>query len=227
MSDTSLRIAQETHETMARWAFAIGAISDHGIRVRVLAERLASVPPDAHEPLEEALLERVLERTDNAAVTLLAWVGLRAAERCLKEAAFSPPEIDWGGRPLALGERKTLARTADRRLLDRALRDPHPDVVREVLLNPRLLELDVTRLCATPRISPVIVARVLTSTRWVSRAAVLRATVLNPASPEELTSLIVGLADLEDLRAVEGDRRISLKTRDRAANMLARSQTLR
>jgi hypothetical protein len=50
---------------------------------------------------------------------------------------------DFGrGRPLTLGERKSLARTHDRSLIQRVVRDPHPDVVRILLDNPSLTEED-------------------------------------------------------------------------------------
>ena len=56
---------------------------------------------------------------------------------------------DFGrGRPLTLGERKSLARTHDRSLIQRVVRDPHPDVVRILLDNPSLTEEDVVRVCA-------------------------------------------------------------------------------
>ena len=52
------------------------------------------------------------------------------------------------GRPLTLGERKSLARTHDRSLIQRVVRDPHPDVIRILLDNPSLTEEDVGRVCA-------------------------------------------------------------------------------
>ena len=52
------------------------------------------------------------------------------------------------GRPLTLGERKSLAKKPDRDLLERLLADPHPDFIRGVLRNPRLTEDDVVRFVA-------------------------------------------------------------------------------
>src|SRR5688572_8898608 len=70
-------------------------------------------------------------------------------------AAASPgaePEArvpDYGkGRPLTLGERKSIARRPRRDLIERALGDPHPEVIRLLLQNPRLTEADVIRICA-------------------------------------------------------------------------------
>ena len=56
---------------------------------------------------------------------------------------------DFGvGRPLTLGERKSLARRPDRDLIARVMRDPNPDVIRILLNNPGLTESDVVRVCA-------------------------------------------------------------------------------
>ena len=76
---------------------------------------------------------------------------------------------DYGrGRPLTLGERKSLARKPDRRMFDRVLRDPHPDVIALLLQNPRLTETDVVRLCSRrPGVAEVL-SRVFAS-RWSLR----------------------------------------------------------
>ena len=50
--------------------------------------------------------------------------------------------------PLPLGMRKQAARTRDRDLLDRLLRDRDPSVIAQLLLNPRLREQDVITIAA-------------------------------------------------------------------------------
>ena len=67
----------------------------------------------------------------------------------LSDAARRVPDFGTrDGRPLSLGERKSLARRPGRDLVLRVLRDPHPDVIRILLGNPRVTEDDLVRLCA-------------------------------------------------------------------------------
>ncbi len=87
------------------------------------------------------------------------------------------------GRPLTLGERKSLARTHDREQLLMLLRDPHPAVVAILLDNPHLTEPDVVRVAATRPSVPDSLATIAHHPRWSVRHAVKRALVLNPATP--------------------------------------------
>ena len=87
------------------------------------------------------------------------------------------------GRPLTLGERKSLARTHDREQLLLLLRDPHPAVVAILLDNPHLTEPDVVRVAAMRPAVPDSLATIAHHARWSVRHAVKRALVLNPATP--------------------------------------------
>jgi hypothetical protein len=84
------------------------------------------------------------------------------------------------GRPLTLGERKSLARTHDRSLIQRVVRDPHPDVVRILLDNPSLTEVDVVRVCAARPNDPHVLQAVYRHRRWVVRYRPRNAIVRNP-----------------------------------------------
>jgi hypothetical protein len=99
---------------------------------------------------------------------------------------------DFGkGRPLTLGERKSLARRRDRNLLARVLRDPHPDVIRILLDNPAIVEDDVVRLCALRPVSPEVLVQVFQHTRWIIRYRVRHALSRNPHTPEQVAVQLV------------------------------------
>lgn len=99
---------------------------------------------------------------------------------------------DFGvGRPLTLGERKSLARRRDRNVLARVLRDPHPEVVRILLGNPALTEDDVVRLVARRPIDPRALLAVVHEPRWMVRPAVRRALVQNPWAPLDVALLLL------------------------------------
>ncbi len=99
---------------------------------------------------------------------------------------------DFGkGRPLALGERKSIARSRDKTLLSRVLRDPHPDVIRILLDNPAIVEADVVRLAALRPVPPEVLVEVFRHARWVIHYRVRNALARNPYTPEDVTVQLV------------------------------------
>ena len=99
---------------------------------------------------------------------------------------------DFGkGRPLTLGERKSIARSRDKMLLDRVLRDPHPDVIRILLDNPAIIEEDVVRLSALRPVPPEVLVQVFRHTRWITRYRIRNALARNPNTPEDVAVQLV------------------------------------
>ncbi|HSQ62587.1 MAG TPA: hypothetical protein VLM85_05215 [Polyangiaceae bacterium] len=141
----------------------------------------------------------------------IAGAGLVTLDRLLRRPARSgapisprsqrPPDYGYG-RPLTLGERKSLARRPDRGLLERLLADPHPDVIRGVLSNPRLTEDDVVRFVARTPSHPDLLAEVARTPRWAHRPRVRLALILNPFSPIDLALPLASLLLRHELRLV-------------------------
>jgi hypothetical protein len=100
---------------------------------------------------------------------------------------------DGRGRPLTLGERKSLARRTDRDTMHRLLADSHPDVIRALLHNPRITEDDVVRLGAKRPGRGEVLAEVARSTKWSHSPRVRMALVMNPATPADIAVRIAGL----------------------------------
>jgi hypothetical protein len=117
------------------------------------------------------------------------------------------------GRPLSLGERKSLARRRDRELLNRALRDPHPDVVRILLDNPALTEIDVVRVCAQRPVAPEVLLHVFRHPRWIVRYRVRAALAFNPFTPESITVQLLPHLTPSDLKAVMRSSELSERVR--------------
>jgi hypothetical protein len=125
---------------------------------------------------------------------------------------------DFGrGRPLALGERKSLARRRDRQLLARIIRDPHPDVIRVLLLNPALTQDDVVRLVARRPIAADVLREVASSVRWIARSDVRSALLKNPYAPLDLVLPLVPLATSTELAELASSPELSLPLRSMAA----------
>lgn len=110
---------------------------------------------------------------------------------------------DYGrGRPLTLGERKTLARRPDREMIERLLRDPHPDVIRRLLANPKVTEDDVLSLAARRPCRRDVLQEIARTPRWTHRPRIRVALVLNPDTPLEVSVPLVGLLVRQELDLV-------------------------
>jgi hypothetical protein len=110
---------------------------------------------------------------------------------------------DYGrGRPLTLGERKSLARKPDRAMTELLLRDPHPDVIRQLLSNPKITEEDVLSLAARRPCRPDVLQEIARTPRWTHRPRVRMALVLNPDTPLDVTAPLVGLLIRQELHLV-------------------------
>jgi hypothetical protein len=94
---------------------------------------------------------------------------------------------------MTLGRRKSLAYQPNRETMQRLLGDPHPDVVRKVLSNPRITEDDVVRLAAKRPWHGPVLAEIARSTKWSHRPRVRIALVMNPWTPPEIAARIAGL----------------------------------
>ena len=112
--------------------------------------------------------------------------------------------FDGRGRPLTLGERKSLARRPDLDTMQRLIADPHPDVIHRLLRNSRVLEDDVVRLAARRPGRSEVLTEIARSTKWVHRPRVRMALVLNPATPAAIAARIAGLLLRPELELVAG-----------------------
>lgn len=139
------------------------------------------------------------------------------------EQAAAPRALVPGTRPLTLGERKSLARSWKRDVLERLIADPHVDVVDLLLRNPRLTEDDVLRIATARRASAGVLELILHNRRWNCRRRVRRALLRNPKLPEADGLRLIGLLNRAELRELASDHRlaasVSLAIRRRLAQV--------
>lgn len=139
----------------------------------------------------------------------------------------SPRVPDYGsGRPLTLGERKALARRPTRKSLDKLLGDPHPVVIRTLLVNPKLTEDDVVRLAARRPGNAEVLAEIARSA-WSHRVRVRMTLVLNPDSPVDLSIPMLALLVRTELRQVVEAAFLLPAVRAAAHELLARRPPVR
>jgi hypothetical protein len=227
-------------ETAAALARRIASVPDIAIRVRYLRHMLATGEPGLLVNVVAVALAKAegKHRTFGdlmLAITLAAYELTAERRHTLAQAAeqnghvtvarvlapgggyAGPAEPEKApterGRVLTLGERKALARRADRRLLARALRDPHPDVIRIVLGNPSLKEDDVIRLCAQRPIRSDVLREVFRHARWVVRPRVRYTLVRNPNTPLEISLQLVPHLNSVQAREVADSNELPLELR--------------
>lgn len=193
-----------------------GDIVELAAALDVLCARAEQAEPAARETLvalvdalQDPSLGLVVQRLREEAVG----VPHLALERLVRQPISIPPRgvpepdedrvPDYGrGRPLTLGERKSLARKPDRDMMERLLRDPHPDVIRQLLANPKLTEEDVLSLASRRPCRFDVLMQIARTPRWTHRPRIRMALVLNPDTPLEVTTPLVGLLVRQELRLV-------------------------
>lgn len=130
---------------------------------------------------------------------------------------------DYGrGRPLTLGERKSIARRPPPHLLPKVLADPHPDVIKNLLASARLTEDDVVRLATKRPNKPEVLLEVARHPRWCQRPRVRLALVLNPMTPNEIAIAMIALLRRNELRSVVDATALHPAVRAAAKERLAR-----
>ena len=123
-------------------------------------------------------------------------------------------------RDLTLGERRTLARSADRNVLTRLLTDPDPGVIAILLRNPKVLERDVLRIASGQPNLAAVLSEVFVNDRWCRRRNVQLALLQNPYTPRDLSRNLLELMDETGLREVLQARSIDSTIRDAARDKL-------
>jgi hypothetical protein len=229
----------------------LAQVEEIDMRVGLICERLESTPnDDALWFLRTAHHRAALGDPDGQRVFLaLGWamfdprvvprrsmLGAAARREQMHEIAdfLTPPSCDdegagmarrvpdFGrGRPLTLGERKSLARTHDRSLIQRVVHDPHPDVVRILLDNPSLTEDDVVRICAARPNDREVLQAVYLHRRWVVRYRPRNAILRNPDTPMDTALLLAPLLRKPELQQAATSSELSAAVRLSCKSILA------
>ena len=121
----------------------------------------------------------------------------------------------------SLGWRKKLARGTDRMKIDRLLFDRHPQVVRLLLDNPRVIERDVIRIAAMRPTNPANLAVVFQHPRWVKRYRVKVALAANPWTPIDIALSCVPHMMQPQLQYIAANGKIHGAVRSAATRLLA------
>jgi hypothetical protein len=242
--------AQAEFDALAR---SVAAIGDQGLRASYVRHTLLHKRPEQVADLFTVAMSRAEARRPVHVEVLQALSlaladevcdGLREAVRGVLEARDQPSLAralqrvqvdeeaetqkvpDFGkGRTVTLGERKSLARSNDRNLLARVLRDPHPHVIRILLGNPTLTENDVVRLCARRPVSTEVLREVFRSPRWIVRYQVKLALTLNKYTPLDIALQLAPHMQSQDLRRVLSAEELDAELREAVRRMLGKTES--
>lgn len=177
---------------------------------------------------DSPFVERLRQHAEERRLLSLARLLRRGAEGAgSAHAKTEPPVPDYGtGRELTVGERRSLARSPNRKVLEKLLRDPHPLVLRQLLGNPRLTEDDVVRIAARRPLHLSVVEALADSPRWLRRPRVRLTLLLNPGTPEPVSMPLLAVCTRCELLEVVHGVDAPLSLRGSARELLERSPPL-
>jgi len=176
---------------------------------------------------DSPFVERLRQHAEERRLLSLARLLRRGSEGGGGRSQSTPPVPDYGtGRELTVGERRSLARTNNRRVLEKLLRDPHPLVLRQLLGNPRLTEDDVVRLAARRPLPGSIAPALADSPRWLRRPRIRQTLLLNPGTPEAISMPLLAVCTRPELLEVVHGVDAPLVLRGSAQELLERSPPL-
>lgn len=125
---------------------------------------------------------------------------------------------------LPLGLRKAAARTTDRNVMDRLMRDTNPMVIGVLLNNPRLRERDVVFIAAKRPTKADVLRAVAAHPRWNPRYAVRKALACNPYTPSGVAMRLMATLMRQDLRFIASTSVLADDVREEARRLLAESR---
>ena len=140
------------------------------------------------------------------------------------EAKHKAPEraLERRGRPLSLGERRSLARTHRRDRLALITKDPHPAVIAVLLTNPHVTEPDIVAIAASRAALPESLALIAEHPKWSVSYAVKRALVQNPLTPLAAAIRIATTLTSADLKDIAELSILASPLREHARELLRR-----
>jgi hypothetical protein len=170
------------------------------------AERLEERAKEAQVAFVMLLAQRGREPWAEGLRRLASQHGYGSLERILR--IFPIPRSEEEATPTVnrgpntgptLGERKFLARRPDRRSFERLLTDPHPQVLRQLLGNPHLTEMDVVSLLTLRPARASTVQAVAEFPDWLVRSKVRMAALFCPATPSYISVPLIALLTRPEL----------------------------
>jgi hypothetical protein len=182
----------------------------------------AAADPALDYPLRQRLYSAAIAQQQPAIARLFLTASPATMDQQQLAKSLAPERpLRPTGRPLTLGERKSLARTHDRQQILLLIRDPHPAVIAILLDNPHVTEAEVVRIAAARPAVPASLALLAAHPRWSVRHPVKRALVWNPSTPLADAIRIATTLRPQELRELAVDPAVPEALRTHAADVHA------
>ena len=136
----------------------------------------------------------------------------------------SPDEVyqDVGLKDVALGMRKTLAKSTNMDLVNRLLHDQDHSVIQHILMNPFLTEDQVIRIASKRPTSAEILKAISKNNKWLSRYRIKRVLILNPYTPTDVSIRLLRFMMTQDLVEISQDGSLHEELRSATKDILHR-----
>lgn len=123
-----------------------------------------------------------------------------------------------------MGEKRSLAKGIKKDTLDRLLYDPDPHVIRNLLNNPRITEMDVIKIASKRPNSGEVLTEVFNNKKWAEIYSIKRALVKNPYTPTGLSLGLLHFMLIQDLKEISRDGTIHPAIRKAAEDLLKKGK---
>lgn len=122
-------------------------------------------------------------------------------QKLIKGREIAAPDLKLG-RDITLGERRSLARSNNRNVIEKLLRDPSRLVVEQLLENRNLREADVIFIASSRPNIPEVLREIALHKNWYLRQSVRHTLVLNPYADTGLALKLLPTLSINTLRQV-------------------------
>jgi hypothetical protein len=153
------------------------------------------------EVFDHARLSLLIEALQSSQEYELVAILMDVPPEGQEETPFQP-YLDVRLREVPLGMRKSLARKPDFKLIKRIARDQDHRVIKHLLDNPRLTEMDVVRIGSTRPTSHKVIETIYSHPRWIVRYSIKKVIVMNPYSPLAMSMRLLTYMNLQDLQEI-------------------------
>lgn len=165
----------------------------------------------------EETVRQCYEREKRLAALFLN--GLSTREGQASETILPVPEYS-KERSLTLGERRSLAKQPDRRLIALAMGDPHPMVISNLLENPKLTESDIVSLASRRPASAQVLREVALHSRFRHSRRLAGALVNNPYLPIQVGLALLPQLDFPSFKELKKNHSIHVLLREAILEIL-------
>ena len=124
---------------------------------------------------------------------------------------------------LTLGEKRSLARSRNKDLLDRLIYEPHPLVIKNILENPRMTEHEVLKMVSRRPNNEMILSEIFQSEKWLRYYNIKMSMIKNPYTPVVIAMVLLYFLRKQDLRDVSRDQSLHALITETAFDLLDRS----